>query len=145
MTKTVGMKFFSPERANALIPKLVPLVEELLAARTELAIKLLESRSAVTGPEARGNRLAHPGSPFPAPRYGELKGEIVRLIHRIEATGVIVKDIDLGLIDFPAIREDREIYLCWKIGESVVAYWHPVDEGFAARRALEEPNPGTET
>ncbi|HET9029007.1 MAG TPA: DUF2203 family protein, partial [Candidatus Aquilonibacter sp.] len=91
------MKFFSPERANALIPKISPLVEELLTKRRDLAIKLLENDPALrSNAPPRATRLAGLRSPFPPPRFGELKSEIVRLIHRIESFGCIVKDIDLG-------------------------------------------------
>jgi hypothetical protein len=130
------MKFFSPERANALIPKLEPLVEELLEKRRDLAIKLLEADPALRLNPLRSSRLASPRSPFPAPRFGELKSEIVRLIHRIESFGCIVKDIDLGTIDFPSTREGEQMYLCWKIGEPAIAHWHSIEDGFAGRKPL---------
>jgi hypothetical protein len=132
------MKFFSPEKANALIPRLSPLVEELLRKRRDLAIKLLESDPAlrVPPPSLRSSRLAGLRSPFPPPRFGELKSEIVRLIHRIESLGCIVKDIDLGLVDFPSTRSGEPIYLCWKAGEERIAHWHALDEGFSERKLL---------
>jgi hypothetical protein len=133
------MKFFSPEKANALIPRLAPLVEELLKKRRDLAIKLLESDPALRVPPpstVRSSRLAGLRSPFPAPRFGELKSEIVRLIHRVESLGCIVKDIDLGLVDFPSTRDGEPVYLCWKVGEGRVSHWHPLDEGFSERRPL---------
>lgn len=131
------MKLFSPERANALIAKLEPLVEELLRRRRELAIKLLESDPALHHTEpTRRPRLAGVRSPLPAPKFAELKHEIGRLIYRIESLGCVVKDIDLGLVDFPAMRDDEPIYLCWKLGESAVTYWHGIDEGLSGRRAL---------
>ncbi|MGB6985013.1 MAG: DUF2203 domain-containing protein [Candidatus Aquilonibacter sp.] len=132
------MKFFSPEKANALIPRLTPLVEELLKKRRDLAIKLLESDPAlrVPPPSIRTSRLAGLRSPFPVPRFGELKSEIVRLIHRIESLGCIVKDIDLGLIDFASTRSGEPIYLCWKAGETRVSHWHALDEGFSERKPL---------
>lgn len=131
------MKFFSPERANALIPRIAPLVEELLVKRRDLAIKLLETDPALkTNAPAHGTRLAGPRSPFPPPRFGELKSEIVRLIHRIESFGCIVKDIDLGTVDFPSTREGKVMYLCWKLGEPSVQHWHGTEEGFAGRKPL---------
>ncbi len=134
------MKFFSPEKANALIPRLSPLVAELLKKRRDLAIKLLESDPAlrVPPPSIRSSRLAGLRSPFPVPRFGELKSEIVRLIHRIESLGCIVKDIDLGLVDFASTRCGEPVYLCWKVGESRVSHWHALDEGFAERKPLDE-------
>ena len=130
------MKLFSRERANALIAKLEPLITELLAKRRELAIKLLESDPALHARPASRPRLAGMRSALPAPRFAELKHEIGRLIYRIESHGCVVKDIDLGLIDFPAMREDEPVYLCWKLGEPEVAYWHGMDEGFSLRREL---------
>jgi hypothetical protein len=132
------MKLFSPERANALIPKLEPLVEELLSRRRELAIKLLEADPALhhhAAPSPRP-RLAGVRSPLPAPRFAELKHDIARLIYRIESYGCVVKDIDLGLVDFPAMLDDEPVYLCWKLGEPRVAYWHGVEEGFGYRKEL---------
>jgi hypothetical protein len=133
------MKFFSPEKANALIPKLTPLIEELLTKRRDLAIRLLETDPAlraVPPPSIGTTRLAGLRSPFPTPRFGELKSEIVRLIHRIESFGCIVKDIDLGLIDFPSTRRGEPMYLCWKAGEKRVSHWHALDEGFEERKLL---------
>ncbi|HEY1883157.1 MAG TPA: DUF2203 domain-containing protein, partial [Candidatus Cybelea sp.] len=131
------MKLFSPERANALISKLEPLIEELLAKRRELAIKLLESDPALHhGRPAQRPRLAGMRSSLPAPRFAELKHEIGRLIYRIESFGCVVKDIDLGLLDFPSMRGDEPVYLCWKLGEPGVEYWHGMDEGFSARRII---------
>ncbi len=130
------MKLFSPDRANALISKLVPLIEELLKRRRELAIKLLESDPALHQLPPRRPRLAAARSALPAPRFGELKHEIGRLIYRIESLGCVVKDIDLGLVDFPSTLDDEPIYLCWKLGEPEVTFWHGVDEGFSARKAL---------
>jgi hypothetical protein len=129
------MKLFSPERANALIPKLEPLIEELLTRRRDLAIKLLESDPALHHAPPR-RRLAAARSALPPPRFGELKHEIGRLIYRIETLGCVVKDIDLGLVDFPSMRDEEPVYLCWKLGESAVAFWHGIDEGFAARKPL---------
>ncbi len=130
------MKLFSPDRANALIPKLTPLVEELLAKRRDLAITLLESDPALRRTPPSASRLAGVRSPFPPPRFGERKSEIVRLIHRIESFGCIVKDIDLGLLDFPSSSEGEPIYLCWRIGERRIQYWHHADEGFSERKEL---------
>jgi hypothetical protein len=131
------MKFFTPERANAMISKVAPLVDELLAKRRELAIKLLESDPALQhADQPQAPRLAGIRSPFPPPRFGDLKLEIHRLIQRIESLGCVVKDIDLGLIDFPWSRDGEPAYLCWKAGEPVVAYWHGPEDGFAGRKPL---------
>jgi hypothetical protein len=132
------MKFFSLARANALIPRIAPLVEELLNKRRDLAIKLLETTTVSRGVARPAPRLAGVRSPFPAPRFGEQKSEIVRLIHRIESFGCIVKDLDLGLLDFPSLRDGTPISLCWKGGEPSIEHWHGIDEGFRFRKPLDE-------
>jgi hypothetical protein len=123
------MHVFSPERANALIPVLTPLLEQLWEKRRELAIRLLETDPALRA--ARGASARRPSR-----RFTDLKAEIVHLINRIEAYGCVVKDIDLGLLDFPSIRDGRPIYLCWKAGEPHLAHWHGTDETFGDRNPL---------
>src|SRR5437867_1572615 len=62
----------------------------------------------------------------------EREGQAVaRCVEELERLGVLVKDLDRGLVDFPALRGDEEVLLCWEVGEDEIAYWHGVDEGFA--------------
>jgi hypothetical protein len=58
-------------------------------------------------------------------------------IERIRALGGEVKDLDLGLVDFPSTRDGEEILLCWKLGEKTLGYWHSIDGGFASRRPID--------
>jgi len=129
------MSFFSPEKANALIPVLAPLVEEMWVRRRELAIRLLEQdpalrkaagRAGASTAERRGETR----------RCTELKAEVVRIIDRIQSYGCIMKDLDLGLLDFPALRGGRQVFLCWKAGEPAVTHWHGTDETFNDRKLL---------
>lgn len=132
------MKLFSPEKADALIPKLVPLVDELMRKRRDLAIRLLEADPAIRGREpARQAQVAGLRSPFAPGPFSDFKADIVRLIGRIEAYGCVVKDIDLGLLDFPTEMNGIPGFLCWKFGENRVGHWHGANEGFAQRRPLE--------
>ena len=50
--------------------------------------------------------------------------------------GILIKDVDTGLVDFPHMREEREVYLCWRLGEPKVEFWHDVDSGFSGRQPL---------
>jgi hypothetical protein len=129
------MKLFSPEKANALIPIVTPLLEELWRKRRELAIKLLENDPALRAgrPSARDS-LAERRSD--ARGFIDLKAEVVRIIGRIEAFGCVVKDIDLGLLDFPALRGGRPVFLCWRSGEPSIAFWHGTDETYVDRKEL---------
>jgi len=65
-----------------------------------------------------------------------LMAAIREAVGEIEQNGCVVKDLDLGLVDFPSIVEDEQVYLCWKLGEKRIRYWHRVSEGFAGRKPL---------
>jgi len=135
MPERTSMSFFSPEKASALIPVLAPLIDEMWQRRRELAIKLLEQDPALrkAGGRAGASTAERRGE---SRRCTELKAEVVRIINRIEAYGCLVKDIDLGLLDFPSLRDGRSVFLCWKSGEASVTHWHATDESFINRRTL---------
>ena len=59
-------------------------------------------------------------------------------VEQVTATGCEVKDLDIGLVDFPTLYRDREVYLCWKLGEPAIAFWHGVDEGFRGRKPIDQ-------
>jgi hypothetical protein len=61
---------------------------------------------------------------------------LYKMIQELEDMGVMVKSVDEGLLDFPSIRDDKEIWLCWKIGENKVKFWHGKDEGFMGRKPI---------
>ena len=62
--------------------------------------------------------------------------ELRRGIEQIHEFGCVVKDLDAGLIDFPALRQGQEVFLCWRLGESNIAFWHTIQEGFGGRKPL---------
>jgi hypothetical protein len=59
-------------------------------------------------------------------------------IETIHEVGCVVKDLDIGLVDFPTLFRGEEVYLCWKMGESSIQFWHGVDEGFAGRKPIDQ-------
>ena len=131
-------KLFSAEEANQLLPKLHLLIRELQAQANALRERIRELARA-------DDRLCRLDLPEVLERYPELAPLAARmseLATEIESTGCLLKDIDLGLVDFPfEIGEDgdgeSEIgFLCWQYGEPTIAAWHPIDEGFAGRRPL---------
>jgi hypothetical protein len=84
-----------------------------------------------------------------AGKVGGLRSERQKLtaflrhsIESIEATGCVLKDLDAGLLDFPAILGNEEVYLCWRVGEDRIRFYHRRDEGFAARRPLDPRDAG---
>ena len=59
-------------------------------------------------------------------------------IEQVQELGCVVKDLDIGLVDFPTLFRGTEVYLCWKLGEPDIAFWHGVDEGFRGRKAIDQ-------
>ncbi|HJY86523.1 MAG TPA: DUF2203 domain-containing protein [Candidatus Acidoferrales bacterium] len=72
----------------------------------------------------------------------QLAEAIKSALERIEATGCVVKDLDVGLLDFPALIDNEEVYLCWRLGEDRIRFWHRQDEGFAGRKLLDPRDGG---
>jgi hypothetical protein len=64
-------------------------------------------------------------------------------LEAIYSTGCVVKDLDKGLLDFPAIINNEEVYLCWRLGEERIRFWHRQDEGFAGRKPLDPSDTGS--
>lgn len=128
--ETRSLRHFTIEQAQHLIPTLVPLLDELWSHRRTLAIELLAADPALAA--------MRPGTTSAATerRAIDLKTRIARSIATIEAHGCVVKDVDLGLLDFPSRREGRTVFLCWKPGEPTVGYWHGTSETFADRKPI---------
>ena len=59
-------------------------------------------------------------------------------IEAVQETGCVIKDLDIGLVDFPTLLRGVEVYLCWKLGEAGITFWHGVDEGFRGRKPIDQ-------
>jgi hypothetical protein len=125
-------KLFSEEEANELIPRLEILMRQLQMQATSLRARIDEL--SVTDPS-----ILHSAMSEIVGRYPELRSFTTNMADaaaQIESFGCILKDIDLGLIDFPHDSGDEVVFLCWQFGESRVVAWHSVDTGFSDRQAL---------
>lgn len=130
--KIKGVKIFKLEEANALLPIVRPLLRELMRRRRDLVIAMLEAGIAGGFGDKAGSR-----EPLTMRRETRaLQDELLALIDRIQRHGCVVKDVDLGLLDFPALRGGVLVNLCWKLDEPSIAFWHSTEEGFAARKPL---------
>jgi hypothetical protein len=130
------MRHFTPEEANAALEEVGPLVEQMVELR-RAHIEALAAEEELEG-RIRGNGGGIPPATLAA-AAAEVESaarELARVIDEIVAQGAQVKDIDEGLIDFPALRGGETVLLCWKLGEEDIRYWHTVDDGFAGRREL---------
>jgi len=126
-------KLFTLEEANAVLPRLSILMERLQRAALSLHAEL---RSLAAESETDLAALSTEELLRQRPAARNLAEELESVVDEIQAAGVVLKDIQLGLIDFPAEREGEVVYLCWQFGEPEVAFWHRMEDGFAGRQAL---------
>lgn len=68
--------------------------------------------------------------------HHQLSADLFKILESLERLGVVVKNFDTGLVDFPCLFEGREIFLCWKLGEPRISYWHELEDGFAGRKEI---------
>jgi hypothetical protein len=132
----VEQRYFTAEEANEALLEVRPLTEELVGHRRAL-VELQERQSAVTARIAGngGNVEPHELEEVQEQLDEEVAG-IARCVARIHEVGALVKDLDDGLVDFPATREGRDVLLCWRLGEDEIGFWHGLDEGFSGRKPL---------
>jgi hypothetical protein len=134
----VTERFFTPEEVEKLIPVLTEIMEAVMAAHTETGalrdrIRAEEARVAMSGGAVIDRQAWHAATE----RLKQLAGDIEKALMRIAELGGVPKDLTLGLVDFPHLREGRVVNLCWKHGEREIRYWHGLEEGFASRKPLE--------
>ncbi len=129
-------RYFTPEEANALLPEVRALAERMVAHRRSLALATVRhARIAAKIAGNGGGVNPHDVDELRAAMEAEAQA-VAGCVEELNELGVQVKDLDEGLVDFPALRGDEEVLLCWRLGEDEVAYWHGADEGFAGRKSL---------
>lgn len=126
-------RLYTPELANRALPYVRRIVEDLVAEHRKWSdvvreLELLAARERADAPDPRAAELRRLAQVSAADIDGFL-GELASL-------GVECKGYDVGLVDFPAVIDGREVFLCWRLGEPAVAHWHDRDAGFASRRPL---------
>ncbi len=136
-------KVFSLTEAERARRELEPVLIEAMENRRKVA-DLDEQLSAVA------NRILMMGGiTIDYESVARVRSEHIRLIsqvkdalERIQATGCVVKDLDTGLLDFPAILKNEEVYLCWRLGEDRIRFYHRQDEGFSGRKPIDPEDTG---
>jgi hypothetical protein len=127
---------FTPGEANAALPRVRPLVEELVARAAELrraqsAQSELDLHISGNGGDIAPMDLAEADEAVQAAAR-----RVSETISHLDELGVQVKDADTGLLDFPSERHGEPVLLCWRLGEDEVAFWHDLEGGYAGRRPL---------
>jgi hypothetical protein len=120
--------FYSVDEANALIPKLKPLLERVRKTQEELA----KDKTVAAVRE----KAAQNGGGLPGRQLSTLTKTLDADLHQLEEWGITLRDPTIGLIDFLHKREGETVFLCWKLGEPRVEWWHPLETGIAGRQRL---------
>jgi hypothetical protein len=140
-------RFFDLDDANAALPELRTILTTLRDERTQL-IALRDEFARQTTPERRGSAPSEAGAGDPGAGPEErrrlrlrMQGVIDQMqagVARIDELGVTLREIETGLIDFPALVSGRQVWLCWRLGEGDIAWWHELSDGVAGRKPLAE-------
>ena len=121
-------RHYTLEEANAAIEWVGETLERLRAARQGLSDEEARDALAEAGPQNGG------GSPGRV--VSEAFMELRDALTRFQEAEIVLRDLDRGLVDFPSVREGREVYLCWLEGEAEIAHWHDLEAGFGGRQPL---------
>jgi hypothetical protein len=132
----VADRYFTPAEANELLATVRPIVERMVAHRRALAVATVRHARIATKIAGNGGGVRpHEVDELQA-TIDEEAAEVARSVAELQELGLLVKDLDEGLVDFPALRDSEEVLLCWRLGEEEVAFWHSLDDGFAGRKPL---------
>jgi len=122
--------YFTLQEANNALTIIRPLMDEIQAIRQEILARQPEVWPVVERSAGNG------GSQAASQMVREFE-RLDALVHQVQATGALFKDINLGLLDFSALKDGREVYLCWKYGEEDIAFWHEIEAGYAGRQPID--------
>ena len=130
------MRTFTPDEANALLDELRTRVESLVEHKRRLDAAEESRRSLQARIAGNGGDITPSDVSDVAERVEREARAIGAIVEEIQRAGVQIKDLDLGLLDFPWQRGPEIVLLCWRLGEDEIGYWHGMDEGYAGRKPL---------
>ena len=132
-------KRFTLAEAESLIPNVDRLLRQAVELKSGYANAARKMDSLQERIALMGGVIVDRGKVQEArDRRDDAAASLRSLIEQVQELGCLIKDLDIGLVDFPTTFRGREVYLCWKLGEPSIAYWHGVDEGFAGRKAIDQ-------
>ena len=126
---SIESKFFSVEEANAYIPQLlidIPRIQILMKSLTDEYLDVDKARK----------KVQLNGGSIQGADYLNCILKINYLTDELESKGCVLKGIEHGLVDFPSLRDGKEVYLCWKNPEQQIEYWHDIQSGFTGRQRI---------
>jgi hypothetical protein len=133
----VPKRLFTPAEANSALDEVRPAAERLVALRSRMRKLVEEQGKLVTAIGGNGGGYAAGDLNHTQAQLEQLAEEAAAAVAELEELGVVVKDLDLGLLDFPALRDGEEVELCWRVGEDAVEHWHGLGEGYQGRKPID--------
>jgi hypothetical protein len=132
-------RYFTFTEAERMLPEVDRALRDALFHKAEYQAADAELNATMQGIRMAGGSRVNPG-PILATRARRdaSTGALREVFEKIEQIGVLVKDLDVGLIDFVTLYQGREVCLCWKLGEERIRFWHGMDEGFAGRKLIDD-------
>lgn len=137
-------RFYDIDQANEVLPEVERILLDLRDQRAEL-IRLRDAVLQASGLD-RGGATDHPATDAPGSGAADMRLMRLRMqglidqmqagVTRLVERDVTLREIETGLIDFPALASGRQIWLCWRLGEGEVDWWHELDDGFTGRQHL---------
>ena len=129
---------FTLQEAQSLLPRVSSLIQEAVSLKAECqdaenSIERLSQKVMLHG----GMIVDRQRAKSVRTRRDETLEKLKSVVERIQENGCVLKDLDKGLVDFPTLFRGREVYLCWKMDEPAIRFWHGVDEGFAGRKEID--------
>jgi hypothetical protein len=121
---------FTLDKANTILPKVKKKFDEILCCKNNV-MDIQEELQSLSDSNCSFEKFIKKKQ-----ELNHIVTTLYKMIQELEDMGVIVKSVDEGLLDFPSIRYDEEIWLCWKFGENKVKFWHGKDEGFMGRKPI---------
>jgi hypothetical protein len=132
-------RYFTLSEAERMLPEVDRALRDDLFHKAEYQAAEAELNATMQGIRMAGGSRVNPG-PILATRARRdaSAGALREIFEKIEHMGILVKDLDIGLIDFLTRYQGREVCLCWKLGEERIRFWHGTDEGFAGRKPIDD-------
>jgi hypothetical protein len=132
-------RYFTLQEAERLLPKIEEHIREALFVKSEHQLADEELRATAK------RILLSGGATVDRAHVAALKAKressatrLQEVCEQIQECGCLVKDLDVGLLDFPTLYRDREVYLCWRLGEDRIRFWHQIEDGFRGRQPIDE-------
>ena len=123
-------RHYTLEEASELLPRVARLIEQIRTARDRLGDQDAREALSEAGPTNGGGA--------PGRTVSEAFVQLRDAVAELQELEVVLRDLDRGLLDFPSLRDGREVYLCWQDGEDAIGFWHEPEAGFAGRRPLDD-------